>query len=347
VKLNQRAVVVLALTSAVLVGQPGWRDPVLDMLSGLTAGNAYRHENLTLYPLYGRGGLSVGLVLLDEAIQQGVLQVQEKGGGQVNTVRVRNRGKSYVFGMAGEIVSGARQDRMLQDDILMPPGSGWLDVPVYCTEHGRWQGESMSFGTKGDVAAGGVRARASQTRSQGEVWAEVDAARGALDVTSPTRAFAKVYEEPRVQEKLDDYTEHLGSLPQMFPGAVGVVVAVGSRVVCVDVFGSPSLFGRMWPKLLRSYVIDAVSQQPHGSLSAREVRRFTAGAARADLAVRASVGSGVLLSLSAARASGSALRYNREVVHIDLFPGSPEHESDGQDQGNAPRLDVRRQRSRD
>ena len=42
------------------------------------------------------------------------------------------------------------------------------------------------------------------------------------------------------------------------PGVVGVVVARNGEPVWADVFGSSQLFARYWPKLLKSYVVDAM-----------------------------------------------------------------------------------------
>jgi hypothetical protein len=312
----------------------------MNLLSQVSVKNPSGYENLTLFPLTGPSSGSAGYRLLDDAMRSGQVEVQEKDGGQVNTVRMRNTGKTYVFGMAGEIVSGAKQDRMLQDDVLLPPGSGWLDVPVYCTEHGRWTGTS-SFGTKGYLASGGVRGKASQTGSQEEVWAEVDAAHEGLGVATPSRAFAKVYEDKGAQEQAQPYIDKLDDLPALFPGAIGVAVAVGDQIVCVDVFGSPELFQKMWPKLLRSYVIDAMQSQQHGKLTAKQVQQFIRGAAGAQVTNQPTVGAGTLQRLSAPSASGSALVFKKTIIHLDLFPDSSPDRGDGP----APRLDVRRQRT--
>ena len=42
------------------------------------------------------------------------------------------------------------------------------------------------------------------------------------------------------------------------PGVVGVVIARNGELVWADVFASSSLFARYWPKLLKSYVVDAI-----------------------------------------------------------------------------------------
>jgi hypothetical protein len=333
--------IVIAAIASIAVAEPLDGSAAANLLSRLSLRSRSGYENLTLFPLVGPAPTNSGYALLDEAMRSGQVKVQEKDGGQVNTVRVKNTGKTHVFGMAGEIVSGARQDRMLQEDVLLPPGSGWLDVPVYCTEHGRWTGSSMNFGTKGYVASGAVRGRAARTQSQEEVWAEVDAAHEGLGVTASSRAFAKVYEDKGAQEQALPYLDKLDRLPDLCPGALGVVVAVGNRIVCVDAFGSPALFRKMWPKLLRSYVIDAMQSRPAGRMGQKQVRQFIDDAALAAVTDQPTVGAGRLQRLSARNSSGSALVFRSSVVHLDLFPGA----GCGTDDGPVPRLDFRRQRT--
>jgi hypothetical protein len=42
--------------------------------------------------------------------------------------------------------------------------------------------------------------------------------------------------------------------------AVGVVVAVGDQIVWADVFASSDLLERYWPKLSRSYAVEALTR---------------------------------------------------------------------------------------
>jgi hypothetical protein len=234
---------------------------------------------------------------------------------------------------------------MLSEDILLSPGSGWLDVPVYCTEHGRWSGTSTKFATKGQVAAGRLRERAAKSGSQSEVWDEVGAARADLDIQSPGTAFARVYDDVRVQEEAERYMARLQNLPALGGRTCGVLVAVGERVVCVDAFGSVTLFSKMWPKLLRSYVIDAMSGRGRGSLTQRRAQEFLRAAAQGKVTAEPTAGAGQRHRITAANSSGSALAFGREVVHLDLFPDDGGRS--GTDEGPAPSLRVRRDRSRD
>lgn len=322
---------------ALLVPALAAANPLPGVLGGLAVRPAVSYRNLTVFPLVGNAGGTGGYLTLDRAIARGQVEVQEKDGGDVNRVRVRNVSDSHVFGLAGEIITGAKQNRMLSRDVLLPPKSGWLELSVYCVEHGRWHGESMEFSSKGQVAAGRVRAKAANTRSQDAVWGEISANSADLGVAAPTSRFDAVFDDDGVQEELKAYRERLETqVPALAPGVVGVAVAVGGRLVCVDVFGSPAMFRSLWPRLLESYVVDALALKPVGTLAVAEVRAALKEAAAATRVALPSVGAGQAWRLEGTSVTGSALVRGREVVHLDLFPTE---ETDGP----PPRLDIRRQ----
>ncbi len=56
---------------------------------------------------------------------------------------------------------------------------------------------------------------------------------------------------------MDDYVRAL-EREVLRPGVVGVVIARNGKVVWADVFASQRLFASYWPKLLKSYVVDAL-----------------------------------------------------------------------------------------
>ncbi len=57
--------------------------------------------------------------------------------------------------LAGEILLGGKQNRVMTEDILLPPLSAPVDLQVYCVEQGRWSvsasggGGTTSFGVRG------------------------------------------------------------------------------------------------------------------------------------------------------------------------------------------------------
>jgi hypothetical protein len=57
--------------------------------------------------------------------------------------------------------------------------------------------------------------------------------------------------------------------------AVGVIVAVGGRLIWADLFASTALLEKYWPKLVRSYAAEAItSQQTAKSVSIADAQQF-------------------------------------------------------------------------
>ncbi|MBV9085097.1 MAG: hypothetical protein JOZ62_20665, partial [Acidobacteriaceae bacterium] len=80
-------------------------------------------------------------------------------------------------------------------------------------------------------------------------------------------SYAKAMLNEAVKHKLDDmaapversYDELMKRLHA--EKAVGAVVAVNNEIIWADVFASPSLLEKYWPKLIRSYAAEAIT--PH------------------------------------------------------------------------------------
>jgi len=56
----------------------------------------------------------------------------------VNQLVLINRSKRPLLLLAGELVSGGKQDRVIGKDRIVPVGAPPLPLDVFCVEHGRW-----------------------------------------------------------------------------------------------------------------------------------------------------------------------------------------------------------------
>lgn len=319
---------------------PDIQNPVQRLGSSLSLGEPVSYRNLRIYPLLAENQNDRAYEPIDRAIERGDLEVHEKGSGEVNTVKVRNNGSSQVFGMAGDMIVGARQDRMLQQDVLIPPNSGWIELDVFCTEHGRWTDQTREFGTNNRVVPGALRATASQTQSQSEVWAGVAEAKSVLKTEAGGTALRGVFDDSKVQEQAQAFVRELMPVPDASARTIGVLVAVGDEVLCLDVFANHALLSAMWSKLLNSYAIDALSRDGSGRLDPDEARQFVRSLENASLETRTTPGIGKLYRVSTARGSGSALVQTVRVVHADLFPERVHKGSEYE--GPTPNLEFRR-----
>lgn len=285
--------------------------------------DAVSYENLLIFPVLARSGFDTGAyVTLDEALSSGDVVVGERGsdiirrsrdgrgwpeargGAQVNQLVLVNRGKRPVLLLAGEVVSGGKQDRVIGKDRIVAPGSDPLPLDVFCVERGRWTATNAGFTESKFMAHPSVREKAAVDKAQDQVWAAVRggttakapaaaepvgrarlSAEAMADVVVEARseAYGKIYGSARVQGSLEGFSEEINRRFRDVVSrlrdeqVVGVVVAYSGEVAWSDVFASNSLFERYWPKLLRSYVVEAMARpQYRDRAGVHEARAFLA-----------------------------------------------------------------------
>lgn len=196
-------------------------------------------------------------------------RVQTQGGGaEVNSLWIINKSGKKLMLLAGEMVVGGQQDRILQKDGLIPPTRQAVNLDVFCVEHGRWTPKTERFGapvaaSKGLPAMGGiadprVRGRAQASRDQGQVWAEVDNSLKKNQTVNDSQTYQANFSSGRVQANVDQYVNAINA---KFPTkrAVGAVVSVNGRIIWMDRFASNTTFRKYWGKLLRSYALEGSS----------------------------------------------------------------------------------------
>ena len=80
---------------------------------------------------------------------------------------------------------------------------------------------------------------------------------------------------------MEGFKQELSGLADRYPDAVGQVVAVDGKVTGADVYATHQLFRKLWPKLLESATVDAMtSAKPNDKVakpSMAEVRTAAIG----------------------------------------------------------------------
>src|SRR5271157_5940400 len=133
--------------------------------------------NLTIFPVVtDRTHDTRNFLTLDEGVRSGEVVVSEAGsvrplirgherymprdGAEVNRLVLVNNSDRPLILLAGEIVTGGKQDRVVGKDRIVPSNSDPIDLAVFCVEPGRWTGTSAQFGGMG--ASGGKSAYVTQ-----------------------------------------------------------------------------------------------------------------------------------------------------------------------------------------
>lgn len=247
-------------------------------------------RNLSIYPVVSTLKIDTsGFLSLDEGVAAGAVKIVERGQienavyrrrnwrawperpqvrpesgeASVNELVLLNNSARPLILLAGEVVSGGKQNRIIGADLVVPPKSEPLPLSVFCVEHGRWSAGS-GFDSARAIAHPEIRKEAQMSKSQAGVWESVAKAAGTLRAPSPTSDYLHVLNSPEAKRDVDevaasiesDYEKELREQVRG-RGAVGVLVAINGELVWSDVFSSAELFRKYWTKLLRSYVMEA------------------------------------------------------------------------------------------
>jgi hypothetical protein len=273
------------------------------------------YENISVFPVVSSYSQDTSTFLtLEEGLATGEVAVREQGsetmvrgrdgrpvyiphpttGASVNQLVLINRSRRPLLLLAGELVSGGKQDRVIGKDRIVPAGGPPLPLDVFCVEHGRWTG-SAQFAAANTIVHPSVRESAAVDQAQTKVW---DSVRNGTNAKAPpaaprpqissenlqsaiagngrTEAYEKIYESRAVGVSIDDFVDEVrrrfASATSGLKGehVVGVVVAYGGDVAWSDIFASGDLFEHYWRKLLRSYAVEALTRPSYRMAASRD-----------------------------------------------------------------------------
>ncbi len=309
---------------------PGRDNPLVALATRLEIGEAYSYRGLTVYPLVLRThGSGPDIMTLDEALAHHDLNIREKEVGQVSFVQVGNEGRRPVLLMAGEILIGGRQNRVVRDDVLLPSRSAFIDVAVYCGEQDRWQAADTTFKSGNTMTAPGIREMAAVAASQDSIWREIDGKLRQAEVKSETRSYQAYFEDKEIKNRLEECVRQFRACRTS--RTAGLIVVGGDRILGGDIFADPGLCSRLWDKIVRSYGSDIVIQPlfrerddgakrggPSPAIGREEVQRLLDRIRTASLDLRDTPGLGRLYRIRGGL-NGNALILSGEVVHAAVF----------------------------
>lgn len=299
-----------------------------DELSSVELGVPTRFRNLTVYPVLRPAPerTEPDYLLLEEAIELGVAHVTEvSDGGSVPELRFENMSDRPVLLLDGEELLGAKQNRVLNLTILVGPKQS-LAIPVSCVEAGRWQMREREFRTAPHVMYSRARAQraakvtesmrqsGSRRSDQGAVWDEIALMAERMEASSPTGAMNAIYEKHAVS------IEHYLRAFKWQERQAGVVFWIGGHTCGLDLLDHPGAMRRLFPKLIRSYALDALDQDREEEVaSIGDAAEFINKVATAPSFSEPAIGLGKDLRLVAQQLSGAALYAGQRYVHVCAF----------------------------
>ena len=259
----------------------------------------YTHQNLTIFLIHGEDASSnKNLITLQEAMEMKVFKVYETEDVDELMVENISP-KYDVFIQSGDIVKGGKQDRVLAFSIIIPRNSGKVSIEAFCVESDRWEGrgnesrkefssseervvsKELKVATNGAVTVNGARSSGTGTGtgngdgngtgtgrgSQTEVWNEVAnsqrniSANVTVDVTANSSASSLQLslENKKLAKAREEFAKKFSDLTKRKTDIIGYAFAINGKINSADIYVSNHLFGKLWPKMLKAAVTEAIS----------------------------------------------------------------------------------------
>lgn len=178
---------------------------------------------------------------------------------QVNGLIIHNTSEDTVFVMAGEVVEGGKQNRVIASDFILRPREK-KDIAVFCVEQGRWTAREGGnvFNNVFGVTAPAVRKQALKHKSQSGVWQEVSNTLSTYAADNETGAYTGLKDSEEFKSGVGAYVSHykekLGD-----DDIVGFVAVSGDEIVGMEIFYRHSLFEQQLEALVSSYATGATA----------------------------------------------------------------------------------------
>lgn len=286
---------------------------------------ARHHDGLTIIPLIGNPIGGPDYCSLKKGIESG-LRITEIGKeGEVPTLKATNESDRNVLIVDGEELAGAKQNRVLNTTVLIPAGAV-IELPVSCTEQGRWHWESPAFMDSAVMMTPGMRGRKIEAvgynlenvgrfeSNQSEIWYAIRSLSETHGSSSRTMAMKDAFEAKR-----DYMGEYLQAIPCL-PSQCGMLAVIHGNVVSLEVISKPSVYTDLHAKLLGSLVMDMALWEPTSDSEWMDgVTVFLKHIQSCKQVSYPSIGMGQDVRFRGHHLIGSALQVEADFVHMTFF----------------------------
>lgn len=247
---------------------------------------SFTYKNLRIYPIKAKTTLKEQTknysryTSLKEALDKKKISITEKEGrgegAEVNTLYAQNTSNDTLFLMAGEVIQGGKQDRVIGQDVVIPPKSAKVKLPVYCVEQGRWSEKNSGKQFNGYFAVSGmsVRKAVEVSKNQSDVWEKVADGNKKNKVATGTGAYTALSSATDYVKIENEYFNALQPRLAAEKDVIGIIVASGDKVLGCEIFATEQLFRKSADNLLRSCIHEAVTNGRPVNISATTVKKY-------------------------------------------------------------------------
>ncbi len=232
--------------------------------------SVWTYKNLKLIPIrfVGDAGKRNAMVnpserflSLPNAMKQNKVSLKEnvtREGSDRSVIVVKNLSKDSILINRGDVVSGGKQDRMITETTIIPPGKGKRFLNVFCVEKGRWDKKHKPFRYYAS-ADQKLKKVMDIKRTQQEVWKAIDERFKAGQKQTETWAYREAPKSSTVTDSgyIKFFTRQFIESDRNFCGFIAVT---DNAIIGCDVYANTDLNNVQYQANLSSYIGVAVQQ---------------------------------------------------------------------------------------
>lgn len=289
------------------------------------------HKRLSILQFSTEGKNSFDYISGVKAMNEKKVIVTEKSeAGSVNNIIVKNLSDKYLFFSDGDILLGAKQNRVVNISMLIAPNSE-TNVTVSCIERGRWSRVSSSFTPSDFIIPRSIRAHKHRSLSenllkhnqfyanQHDVWNRVnDFHFRAGFNNSPTSDLHSGLDA--VKESFEEYLNNFKPDQE----ANGLAVFFDDNLVSIDVFNRDDIYRDYFPRLIHSsatetYYLHEKQINLTEALAIEKVNQLLSKLDTQKYVEKANPGVGTLKNFTDETISGFMLNYENHLIHLAIL----------------------------
>jgi hypothetical protein len=228
------------------------------------------HNNLSVVQFASSFIDTFDYISLSEAMSDKLIEINEIDEiGNVNKVRVMNHSTKHVFIMDGDMLIGAKQNRVVNSSILVPPINK-IFIDVSCVEQGRWNKTSSHFDSIDFSIPSGMRSKKSKSvyeslkkdkghiSDQHLVWDSVKEELESFNVESDTLSLPQILKEKgkEFKNEADKFTHDTR--------ANGLGFFHYNKFLGLDLFNSSKIYTEYFEKLIKGAIWEIGSKTEKG-----------------------------------------------------------------------------------
>jgi len=245
-----------------------------------------KKDNLSVVQLQLKNSQNMNVLSFHEAIKMKCVEVKEiEDNETVNEVILTNISLHHILVLDGDLLKGAKQNRVANTSILIGPMSK-VTIPVSCVERGRWHyksnnyenGSCASFKTSNHIAQKQIRMQKSFDiydkkiksnsisnnlndfkANQQEVWNVVEHNLTDCKVDSASEDYFMIYDNNIAE------IEQTSSAFKANDKANGLAYYINGELMGVELFNNSTLYSDYFDKILNSIAIENKIKVNHSS----------------------------------------------------------------------------------